>query len=52
MVIDEIGGNEYTFSNAPMGSGMEYRPECEKVFDATASIRRLYESANKLSVTC
>lgn len=49
MVIDEIDGNEYTFSNAPMGSGMEYRPECKKVFDTTASIRSLYDAANKLS---
>jgi len=43
MVVEEKNGKEYTFSNAPMGSGMEHRPECKKMFDSTASIRSLYE---------
>ena len=32
MVAEEVNGKEFTFSNAPMGSGIDTRPECEKKF--------------------
>ena len=49
MVVEEEDGKEYTFSNAPMGSGMEHRPECKKIFDSSASIRDLYENTVKIT---
>lgn len=42
MVAEEVDGKEYTFSNAPMGGEMSERPECEKHFDAQASVADLY----------
>lgn len=42
IVTDVTGNKEYTFSNAPMGGGMEQRPECNKLFRPTASVSELH----------
>ncbi len=49
MVVEEIGGKEYTFSNAPMGAGIEQRPESKKNFRKEASIKELYEGVSVFS---
>lgn len=49
MVAKEIDGKDYTFSNAPMGGGLNYSPECEKTFDASASPSVLYEGISSIT---
>ena len=44
LFIKDKYGNEYTFSNAKMGGGMEARPECKKLLNANADIGELYSS--------
>ena len=49
MVAKEIDSKDYTFSNAPMGGGLNYSPECEKTFDTSASLSALYESISSIT---
>lgn len=44
LVVKDKSGNEYTFSNAKMGGGIEARPECKKLLNANADIGELYSS--------
>jgi len=48
ILIQEIEGGEYTFSNAPMGGGMEQRPECKKLFDSKAGVSELHGFAEEI----
>jgi hypothetical protein len=45
VVFDEVDGNEYTFSNAPMGAGTEKRPECVAHLNANSTLTELVETA-------
>lgn len=45
IVIDEKGKTEYTFSSAPMGGGMEHRPECKKTFLPESGVSDLHALA-------
>lgn len=48
MCVEEVGGNEYTVSNAPMGSGLDKRPECIKFFDKKADVGALYQKISEI----
>lgn len=47
ILIEEIDGKEYTYSNAPMGGGMDNRPECVKEFRPTANLSELHALAEE-----
>lgn len=46
MVIEKTNGEEYTYSNAPMGGGMKQRPGVKKYFKKEYSIKQLYDDVS------
>ncbi len=48
IVIESLDSKEYTFSNAPMGGGLNQRPESQKVFDTSATVKTMFDQATKI----
>lgn len=48
-VVNTLDGKEYTVSNVPMGSNIDYRPECIKYVDKAASVASLYDRIEKIT---
>ncbi len=48
VVVEDDCGKQYTFTSAPMGDGLEERPDSEKNFSPKSSANELHSSAQRL----